>query len=133
MSKYVYHVAPRRIIAPLRMPALSPSTTMQMLFRVRQKSGEAVVRRNSCPKECFWRVRFLSAPLRFTLKTPENLKGQRRNGPSKRPFWTTVSPHVGFSAPLAHPHYCRSSIFEPLLFGCMPRPHKRFEKSLRSG
>ena len=23
-----------------------------------------------CPKECFWRVRFFSAPLRFALKTP---------------------------------------------------------------
>ena len=27
--------------------------------------------------------------------------GQRRNGLSKTPFWTTVSPHDAFSAPLA--------------------------------
>ena len=28
----------------------------------RQRSGEGVVRRNGCPKGCFWRVRFFSAP-----------------------------------------------------------------------
>ena len=39
--------------------------------RARQRSGEGVVRRNGCPKGCFWRVRFFSAPLRFALKTPE--------------------------------------------------------------
>ena len=33
---------------------------------VRQRSGEGVVRRNGRPKGCFWRVRFLSAPLRFS-------------------------------------------------------------------
>ena len=37
-------------------------------FRVRQRSGEGVVWRNGCPKGCFWRVRFFSAPLRFVLK-----------------------------------------------------------------
>ena len=40
-------------------------------FRARQRSGEGVVRRNGCPKEYFWRVRFFSAPLRFSLATPE--------------------------------------------------------------
>ena len=35
------------------------------VFRVRQRSGEGVVRRNGCPKGCFSRVRFFSAPLRF--------------------------------------------------------------------
>ena len=35
-------------------------------FRARQRSGEGVVRRNGCPKGCFWRVRFFSAPLRFS-------------------------------------------------------------------
>ena len=44
-------------------------------IRVRQRSGEGVVRRNGCPKGCFWRVRFFSAPLRFVLKnTCEILK-----------------------------------------------------------
>ena len=36
------------------------------IFRARQRSGEGVVRRNGCPKGCFWRVRFFSAPLRFS-------------------------------------------------------------------
>ena len=53
------------------------------LLGVRQRSGEGVVRRNGCPKGCFWRVRFFSAPLRFALKTPENLKGAKKNGLSK--------------------------------------------------
>ena len=35
-------------------------------FRARQRSSEGVVRRNGCPKGCFWRVRFFSAPLRFS-------------------------------------------------------------------
>ena len=41
------------------------------MMGARQRSGEGVVRRNGCPKGCFWRVRFFSAPLRFSLKTPE--------------------------------------------------------------
>ena len=44
----------------------------------RQRSGEGVGRRNGCPKGCFWRVRFLSAPLRSALKTSEDLKGADR-------------------------------------------------------
>ena len=32
----------------------------------RQRSGEGVVRRNGCPKGCFWRVCFYSSPLRFS-------------------------------------------------------------------
>ena len=32
----------------------------------RQRSSEGVVRRNGCAKGCFWRVRFFSAPLRFS-------------------------------------------------------------------
>ena len=35
-------------------------------FRARQRSGEGVVRRNGRPKGCFWRVRFYSAPLKFS-------------------------------------------------------------------
>ena len=72
-------------------------------FRVRQRNGEGVVRRNGCPKGCFWRVCFYSAPLGFFLLKPlKTLMGQRRNGLFK-PFWTTVSPHDAFSAPLACP------------------------------
>ena len=46
--------------------------------RARQRSGEGVVRGNGRPKGCFWRVRFFSAPLRFALKTPENLKWEEK-------------------------------------------------------
>ena len=64
-----------------------PSKSPAAFIRVRQRSGEGVVRRNGCPKGCFWRVRFFSAPLRFSLKTPERqektLRDQRRNGLSK--------------------------------------------------
>ena len=51
-------------------------------FRVHQRSGEGVVRRNGRPK-VFLESPFFSAPLRFALKTFENLKGQRRNGLSE--------------------------------------------------
>ena len=71
-------------------------------IRVRQRSDEGVVRRNGCPKGCFWRVRFFSAPLRFALKTPEikpeNLKGaEKKRTLQKHPFGqpflrTTPSP-----------------------------------------
>ena len=50
---------------------------------VRQRSGEGVVRRNGCPKGCFWRVRFFSAPLRFSGVKEQTLRGQRRNGLSR--------------------------------------------------
>ena len=68
----------------------------------RQSSGEGLVRRNSRPKGCFWRVRFLSAPLRFACVLRANLKGGREEtDSSKPPFWTTISPHDTFAAPLA--------------------------------
>ena len=82
------------------------------VFRARQRSGEGVVRRNGCPNGRFWRVRFFSAPLGFALKTHENLKVQRRNGLSKTPFWTTVSPRDAFSAPLAHPVGSQESVLK---------------------
>ena len=67
-------------------------------IRARQRSGEGVVQRSGCPKECFWRP-FFPAPLRFALKTSGNLKGGREETDSpKTPFWTTVSPHDAFSA-----------------------------------
>ena len=40
----------------------------------RQRSGEGFVRRNGCPNGCFWRVRFSSAPLRFSGVVKGNLK-----------------------------------------------------------
>ena len=65
-----------KIAAPPPPPASISKVTGRLLvdsvcIRTRQRSGEGVVRRNGCPKGCFWRVRFFSAPLRFALKTPE--------------------------------------------------------------
>ena len=34
------------------------------LVRARERSGKGVVRRNGCPKGCFWRVRLCSSPLK---------------------------------------------------------------------
>ena len=65
----------------------SPPLERFVFFRARQRRGEGVVRRNGCPKGCFWRVRFFSAPLRFVLKNTcevlKTLRGQSRNGLSK--------------------------------------------------
>ena len=36
------------------------------------------MRGNGRPKGCFWRVRFFSAPVRFALKTPDNLKWEEK-------------------------------------------------------
>ena len=53
-------------------------------------------------KRLFWRVRFLSAPLRFSCVLRANLKGGKAETDApKTPFWTTVSPHDAFAAPLA--------------------------------
>ena len=57
----------------------------------RQRSGEGVVRRNGCPKGCFWRVRFFSAPLRFSGRficfKSKNLKGaEKKRTLQKHPF-----------------------------------------------
>ena len=52
-----------------------------------QKSGEGVVRRNGCPKGCFRRVRFLSAPLRLSCVLRANLKGaEKKRTLQKHPF-----------------------------------------------
>ena len=68
---------------------------------VSRVGGEGVVRRNGCPKKCFWRVHFFSAPLRFAPKTSEVLKGVWRKRTLKtHPFGQP--PHDAFSAPLAH-------------------------------
>ena len=59
------------------------------------------MRRNGCPKVCFWRVRFFSAPFRFTLETPENLEGAEEKRTLQQhtlgqPFLrTTPSPLLG--------------------------------------
>ena len=42
------------------------------------KEREGVVQGNGRLKGCFWRVRFFSAPVRFALKTPENLKWEEK-------------------------------------------------------
>ena len=55
----------------LEVMGLQENQDSQHKLRVRQRSGEGVVRRSGCPKGCFWRVRFFSAPLGFALKTPE--------------------------------------------------------------
>ena len=61
-------------------------------IRARQRSGEGVVWRNGCPKGCFRRVRFFSAPSRFALKTPEMswkplIKGaEKKRTLQKHPF-----------------------------------------------
>ena len=69
------------------VPGTNPGFLLNFILRVRQRSGEGVVRSNGCPKGCFWRVRFFSAPLRFALKTPEKvlktLREQGRNRLSK--------------------------------------------------
>ena len=71
----------------------------------RQRSGEGVVRRNGRPKGCFWRVCFFFAPLRFSghfkcfKSKPQG--GREETESPKTPFWTTVSPHDTFAAPLA--------------------------------
>ena len=68
----------RELLSSARNSVSSPGncefalgTQIIVVIRARQRSGEGVVRRNGCPKGCFWRVRFFSAPLRFSLKTPE--------------------------------------------------------------
>ena len=58
----------------------------------RQRSGEGVVRRNGCPKGCFWRVRFFFAPLSFFFQDISgvlraNLKGaEKKRTLQKHPF-----------------------------------------------
>ena len=62
-----------------------PSCKHVAYIRVRQRSGEGVVRRNRCPKGCFCRVRCFSALLRF--KTPEDLNGAEKQWTlQKHPF-----------------------------------------------
>ena len=74
----------RKIIGELFLWALQ-------FFRARQRSGEGVVRRNGCPKGCFWRVRFFSASLK-TLRGAEKKRTLQKH-PFGQPFLcTTPSP-----------------------------------------
>ena len=59
------------------------TSNLEDVVRSRQRSGEGVMRRNGCPKGCFWRVRSFSAPLRFARATHEKLKGAEKSGLSK--------------------------------------------------
>ena len=75
---------------------------------MRQSSGEGVVRRNGCPKGCFWRVRFFSAPLKFVLKNTcevlKILRGQsRKRTLQKHPFGQPFLRTTPSAAPLARP------------------------------
>ena len=50
-------------------------------------------------KRVFWRVRFFSALLRFSSVLRANLKGAEKKRTLH--YWTTISPHDAFAAPLA--------------------------------
>ena len=67
--------------------------------------GAPKERRKRCretrPKWCFWRVRFFSAPLRFVLKTPENIRGKRNRFSKNTLLDDRFSLHDAFSAPLS--------------------------------
>ena len=69
--------------------------------RPKASCGETVVQ-----KGVFGESRFFSAPLSFSLKTPERsskpLRSREETDSPKTPFWTTVSPHDPFAAPLTH-------------------------------
>ena len=105
---------------------------------VRQKSGEGVVRRNGCPKGCFWRVRFFSAPLRFSDVLRATLKGAEKKWtlqkhPFGQPFLrTTPSPLLWCT--LKDPFLTTNRekwgritglCFAGLVFFTFHRPHRR--------
>ena len=81
-------------------------------IRVRQRSGEGIVRRNGRPKGCFWRVRFFYCPVKVYPYTPENLRWAEKKRtlqkcPSGRQFLRrTPSPLLY----LAHPKKVSISI-----------------------
>ena len=89
----------------------TPFHLCQSQFRACQRSGEGVVRRNSFPKECFWRVRFFSAPLRFALKTrkrswkPYNKEAEKKRILQKdrfgRPFLRMTPSPLLWCAPIS--------------------------------
>ena len=107
--------AERRVSAQTAKLTDRTLITSAVIIRARERSGEGVVRRNGCPKGCFWRVHFFSAPLRFALKTSENLKGaDKKRTLQKHPFGqpfllTTPSPSF-----IEHPHIIqsRSTLFQ---------------------
>ena len=78
---------------------------------VRQRSGEGVLQRNGCPKGCFWRVRFFSAPLRLSDVLRANLEGPEKKRtlqkhPFGQPFWksTKVSHKRAFALLTPNPY-----------------------------
>ena len=120
----------------------------------RQRSGEGVVRRNGCPKGCFWRVRFYSAPPKvfrtFQLFLRTSLKGgEKKRTLQKHPFGqpflrTTPSPLLWRTlkiwAPLVGVHLAIRD-FSNLIFirvlsltrekawGFRPKPDGQFDES----
>ena len=82
-------------------------------------------RRRRAEKWSSKRVCLESPFLLCSLKTLENLNGgQRRNGLSKTPFWTTISPHDAFSAPLADPQIKWTTDFVEICQGKETHPKK---------
>ena len=48
-----------------------------------------------------WTETYAQLSLRFSDILRANLKGQKKKDSPQTPFWTTISPHDAFSAPLA--------------------------------
>ena len=80
---------------PSNRPNMDERVACFSYMGVRQRSGEGVVQRNGCPKGCFWRFRFFSAPLRFSDVLRANLEGAEKNRTAKKTLLDA------FSAPLA--------------------------------
>ena len=78
--------------------------TLKLGSSARQRSGEGIMRRSGRPKGCFWRVCFLSAPLRFALKALRKLNGAEKKRtllkhPFGRPFLRTTPSPLPWRAP----------------------------------
>ena len=60
-----------------------------------------------------WTAQFSDVILRLSGVLRANLRGQRRNGLSKNTFWTTVSLHDAFPAPLARSNHNEGGKVQP--------------------